>query len=398
MLRAIEKGPSVPGFLASGLGSGIKKGRRLDMAMIYSQLPTNAAGLFTTNAIKAAPVLWDMERIKEGTARAIVANSGIANACTGRKGIEDTEVIAKLAAEALDIKKEEVLIASTGIIGQRLPMEKVEKGVRNLAAMLSPDGLLRAAKAIMTTDTFPKISYRKELMCSKEITLAGIAKGAGMINPNMATMLSFILTDASIEKDTLRGLLKEAVDNSFNLITVDGCTSTNDTVIMLANGYAGNLPIRKGTGEYQQFKQMLHALLLDLANMIVKDGEGSTKLIKIEVDGARTIQEAKRVAMAVANSNLVKAAFFGEDPNWGRILAAVGSSGVSLHPESIAISFDQVPVFRDGVGVGAEKEAAKVVRKRNFTVTIDLNRGNKNISVYTTDLSPEYVRLNARYS
>lgn len=398
MLRAIKEEFLVPGFLASGLRAGIKKGKRLDMAMIYSQRPAKAAGLFTTNAIKAAPVLWDMERIKEGMARAIIANSGIANACTGREGLEDTEVMAKLSAEALDVKKEEVLVASTGIIGQRLPMKKVEEGIRALAKTLSPDGLFKAAKAMMTTDTFPKISYRKKLVGDKEITLAGIAKGAGMINPKMATMLSFILTDADIEKDALKTILEKAVDSSFNLITVDGCTSTNDTVIMLANGYAGNSTLKKDTKEYRQFKEMLNSLLLELAQMIVKDGEGSTKLIKIEVEGAKTTEEAKRIAMAVANSNLVKTAFFGEDPNWGRILAAIGSSGVSLYPEDIDVSLEQIPVVKGGVGVGKEEEAVKIIKKRKFTVVIDLNRGNKKVSVYTTDLSPHYVKLNAKYS
>ncbi len=389
----------VPGFLAAGIAAGIKKNQEKDLALIYSEVSSVAAGVFTTNRVKAAPVLLSQERIRSGRARAILINSGSANACTGKRGLVDGQHLSRLIAASLKIGPEDVLLASTGVIGKPLPMNLIEENVPRLLSSLKPDGLADAARAIVTTDTFPKGAVLRQRVNGKEITLAGIAKGAGMISPHMATLLSFVITDASISLKALRQSLKEGVRESYNRVTVDGDTSTNDTLLILANGEARNQEIVPGTTGYRKFSHLLNELLFSLAQKIARDGEGATKLVTIVVEKARTAFEAERVARAVANSPLVKTAFFGEDANWGRILCAAGYSGASVDPNKIDVYFDAVAVVRRGEGTGSasEGQAAAVMKKREYTVRINLNQGTKKTSIFTTDFSLDYVKINASY-
>lgn len=389
----------VPGFLASGISAGLKKNQQKDLALLYSEVPSVVAGVFTTNRVKAAPVLLSMERVRSGSAQAVLINSGSANACTGKQGLADIRRLSKLITSSLKVGDESVLFASTGVIGKPLPMPLIETNLPLLVASLSPDGLGDAAQAIMTTDTFPKAAIRRGTVNGREVTLAGIAKGAGMIGPRMATLLSFVLTDASISPQALRQSLKDGVQRSFNRITVDGEASTNDTLLVLANGKAGNRKIAVSTPGYRRFAALLNALLFTLAKMIASDGEGATKLVEVLVQGARTDSEAERVARAVANSPLVKTAFFGEDANWGRILCAAGYSGAPIDPNRLDIFFDDVDIVRRGQGTGPEKEsrATSVMKKREYVVRINLHRGKKSTSIFTTDFSYDYVRINASY-
>ncbi len=389
----------VPGFLAAGLAAGIKKNQVKDFALLYSEVPAAAAGVFTTNRVKAAPVLLSRERVKSGKGRAILINSGCANACTGKKGISDGQRLSRLIASSLKIDPREVLLASTGVIGKVLPLEVMEKSIPSLVASLSSEGLADAALAMMTTDTKPKAALVRGRVNGKEVTLAGIAKGAGMISPKMATLLVFVLTDAAISAGALRKALKEGVQGSFNRITVDGDTSTNDTLLILANGRAGNGQIQPATPGFRKFSALLHDLLLALAKKTVADGEGVTKVVRILVERARTASEAEKVARAVANSPLVKTAFFGEDANWGRILCAAGYSGAPIDAEKVDIFFDDVQVVRKGQGAGPEKEepATAVMKKGEYTVRLDLHRGAKRAFLFTTDFSFDYVKINASY-
>jgi glutamate N-acetyltransferase/amino-acid N-acetyltransferase len=387
----------VPGFLAAGISAGLKKNRQRDLALIYSEVPAVAAGVFTTNRVKAAPVLLSMERVKSGTARALLANSGSANACTGWQGLRDGRRLSGLIASSLRIDPSSVLLASTGVIGKPLPMPTIEKNLPRLLASLSSTGLADAARAIMTTDTFPKAVISRGRVNGREIAIAGMAKGAGMINPKMATLLSFAFTDASISPRALRQSLSGGVRKSFNRITVDGDTSTNDTLLILANGQAGNREILSRTAGYEKFSDLLHELLFSLAKMIARDGEGATKLVEIAVAGARTTSEAEQVARAIAYSPLVKTALFGEDTNWGRIICAAGYSGVAIDPDKIDIFFDDVPIARRGTGQGNEGRATLVMKKREYKVRLNLRRGTKTASIFTTDLSYDYVRINASY-
>ena len=389
----------VPGFLAAGLAAGIKKTQVKDFALLYSEVPAAAAGVFTTNRVKAAPVLLSRERVKSGKGRAILVNSGCANACTGQKGIRDGQRLSRRIASSLKIDPQEVLLASTGVIGKVLPLEAMEKSIPSLVASLSSEGLADAALAIMTTDTKPKAALVRDRVNGKEVTLAGIAKGAGMISPKMATLLVFVLTDAAISAGALRKALKEGVQGSFNRITVDGDTSTNDTLLILANGRAGNGRIQPATPGFRKFSALLHDLLLALAKKTVADGEGVTKVVRILVERARTASEAEKVARAVANSPLVKTAFFGEDANWGRILCAAGYSGAPIDAEKVDIFFDHVQVVRKGQGAGPEREepATAVMKKGEYTVRLDLHRGAKRAFLLTTDFSFDYVKINASY-
>lgn len=399
MSEHIPSNFKVPGFLASGISAGLKKNRQKDLALLYSEVPSAVAGVFTTNRVKAAPVLLSMERVRSGSARAVLINSGSANACTGKQGLADIHRLSKFITSSLKVREESVLFASTGVIGKPLPMPLIETNLPLLVASLSPDGLGDAAQAIMTTDTFPKVAIRRETVNGREVTLAGIAKGAGMIGPRMATLLSFVLSDASISPQALRQSLKDGVQRSFNRITVDGDTSTNDTLLVLANGKAGNRKIVVRTPGYRKFSTLLNDLLFSLAKMIASDGEGATKLVEILVQGARTDSEAERVARAVANSPLVKTAFFGEDANWGRILCAAGYSGAPIDPNRVDIFFDDVDIVRRGQGTGPEKEsrATSVMKKREYVVRLNLHRGKKSTSIFTTDFSYDYVRINASY-
>ncbi|MBN1614837.1 MAG: bifunctional glutamate N-acetyltransferase/amino-acid acetyltransferase ArgJ [Deltaproteobacteria bacterium] len=388
----------VPGFRASGVSAGIKAGGALDLALIFSEVPAAAAGVFTTNCFKAAPVLLDMERIASGAAQAILANSGNANAATGPQGQRNARAMAKAMADRLKIDEKLVLVASTGVIGHQLPIEKIVAAADKLAAGLRAEGISEAEEAIMTTDRFPKMSLRKGRIGGREITLAGIAKGAGMIEPAMATLLCFVMTDAAIEGNVLNGCLRKAVEGTLNSITVDGCMSTNDTVLVLANGLAGNRTIRKGSGSLVLFREMLAGVLSDLGRAMVRDGEGATKIVEIVVSEARSTAEAKKVAYAIANSNLVKAAFFGRDPNWGRIISAAGSLGIPLPVQDVELFFEGVPLFRHGQGVkGREKELRKIMARDEIQVQLRLKRGERSWRILASDLTHEYVTINAHY-
>lgn len=399
MTESIPPDFQVPGFIAAGIAAGIKKNQMKDLGLLYSEVPAVAAGVFTTNRVKAAPVLVSRERVKSGKARAILVNSGCANACTGRKGITDARQLTRLIAASLKIEAESVLLASTGVIGKPLPLEVMEKGIPNLVASLSPSGLGDAALAIMTTDTVPKAVITRGEINGKKVTLAGMAKGSGMISPRMATLLVFVLTDAAISPGALRKALREGVQGSFNRITVDGDMSTNDTLLVLANGKAGNQEITPANPGSKKFSLLLNHLLYSLAKKVAQDGEGVTKLVKIVVEKARALPEAEKVARAVANSPLVKTAFFGEDANWGRILCAAGYSGVPIDPEKVDIYFDDVNIVRHGQGTGLEEEdrATSVMKKREYTVRLNLHRGTQSTFLLTTDLSFDYVKINASY-
>jgi glutamate N-acetyltransferase/amino-acid N-acetyltransferase len=387
------------GFKFSAVEAAIKKPGRLDLALIFSETPATLAAVFTTNKVKAAPVVLGMERTKDGICQAVVVNSGNANACTGSQGMEDARETSRLVAEGLGIPDETVQVSSTGVIGVQLPMERLRGRVPQLVEGLESGTLADVARAIMTTDTFPKQEARQGEAGGVSYTIAGIAKGAGMIMPNMATMLAFLVTDAAVEPGWLRKAFRQTVDASFNVITVDGDTSTNDTALLLANGSAGNPVIHEGTPEAARFVQELQDVVLTLARQIVRDGEGATKFVTITVKGASSVGEARQAAMAVANSSLVKTAFFGQDANWGRILAAVGYSGVAVDPDRVALFFDDVLMASNGVFAGGDAEArgSAVLHKKEFTVTVDLRLGEGSATVYTSDLSYDYVKINADY-
>jgi len=389
----------VQGFKAAAVKSGIRGKDRLDLGLIVCVRPASAAGVFTTSLVKAAPVLLDMERLKGGRARAILVNSGIANACSGQQGMRSARAASALVSGQLSIPEDEILVASTGVIGEPLDLACFEKGVPAAAAALSDNGLSEVSRAIMTTDTVPKTAVRKLALNGAPVKLVGLAKGAGMIKPNMATMLSFVVTDTAVGGAMLNEMLREAVALSFNRIDVDGDTSTNDSVIILANGLAGNTPLEEDEVAAAEFQTALNELLTDLALQIVRDGEGATKLITIKVSGARDDLEARLAAETVADSKLVKTAFFGEDANWGRIIAALGRSGAGFDPERVDISFDGIMMVKNGLGLGkdAEVAATEVLRKKEFGVNIDLKAGRAVYHCYTCDLSVDYVKINADY-
>lgn len=389
---------AVPGFLANGIHAGIKQDSMKDLALIFSTVPAKVSALFTKNRIKAAPVLLDMERVKTGLAQAIVANSGNANAATGPAGYGDAVEMSKIASQRLHINDELVLVASTGVIGHRLPLDNIRVGMNELVEGLHQEGVRLAAEAIMTTDKYSKISCRKGFIGSKEITVCGIAKGAGMIEPHMATMLAFVITDADIDSRVLKTVFRGAADRSFNAITVDGCMSTNDTAIILANGVARNTRLTSSSVNTSLFKEMLCHVMSDLSLDMIRDGEGATKVIEIFVDEAKSVADAKRVAYAIANSNLVKTAFYGCDPNWGRILAAAGSTGVQFPLEGITLYIENIPVFARGCRAeGHEKELTEIMTRKEIKVHLMLGMGNKAYRVYASDLSMEYIRINAHY-
>jgi glutamate N-acetyltransferase / amino-acid N-acetyltransferase len=388
----------VPGFLANGIHTGIKTDGGRDLALIFSTRPATAAGVFTTNCFKAAPVLLDQQRIRSGMVQAVIANSGVANAATGPEGMADALAVSKAASAELGIADEMVLVASTGVIGHRLPLRKIEAGIRNLVAGLHADGIPDAEAGIMTTDRFPKIACRKGVIGAKEVSLCGIAKGAGMIQPNMATMLAFIMTDAAIAPDALDRIFRMSIAGSFNSISVDGCMSTNDTAVILANGMAGNPQIRRGSRDGVHFGELLSELLSELARGLVRDGEGATKVIEITVTEAKTRRDAQRIAYAVANSNLVKTAFFGGDPNWGRIISAAGSIGIGLPVERVRLFLEDVPVFAGEKGIGGrERDLAEIMKRPEIRVRLELGMGRRSWTVCTSDLTFDYVKINAHY-
>jgi len=389
----------VQGFLFSGISAGIKKDGKRDLGLIYSEVPAQAAGLFTTNAVKAAPVQLDMQRMKRGLCQAIVVNSGNANACTGSQGLRDAKKVSSLIAKKLKIDERLVFPSSTGVIGSRLPMRKIEGGIPELIDQLSSGRLMKTVEAMMTTDTFPKVEVATCRIKGKQVKLCGMVKGAGMIRPDLATMLSFLVTDACIKAPLLQRMLEKAAEESYNRITIDGDTSTNDTVLLLANGKAGHPYLNRMDRDAEAFQSMLSKVCRSLAESVVKDGEGATKFVEIVVQGARNIEEAKQAAYAIAHSPLVKTAFFGEDANWGRILCAIGYSGVAIDPNRIDLFFDNAPIVKKGVGVGPqlEEKAAQIFKKKSFKVTADLHQGKSQFSVFTADFSLDYVKINASY-
>lgn len=386
-----------PGFQAAGIAAGIKKNRILDLGLIYSRRPAVAAGVFTRNRVQAAPVRLTREHIARGRIQAIVVNSGNANCCTGDRGDADALLMARTAAAELGLTPEQVLVSSTGVIGTPLPVDRIEKAVPDLASALGPDGFDAFARAIMTTDTVPKLIQRNGEIDGRSFTLVAAAKGAGMIRPDMATMLCFVCTDADVEQKLLQQSLKKAVDGSLNCITIDGDTSTNDMVLMMANARSG---AKVATARQQKiFQQVLDDLLMDVARRLVQDGEGVTKVVEIKVEGAGSDGEACRVVDTVAHSPLVKTAFFGEDANWGRIIAAAGRAGVPLEPDRIDLFFDEVQMVKGGLGCGPEAEAlaAAVLKKPAFSVVLALNKGPGKARMLTSDFSVAYVKINADY-
>ncbi|MFO7601313.1 MAG: bifunctional glutamate N-acetyltransferase/amino-acid acetyltransferase ArgJ [Candidatus Desulfacyla sp.] len=387
----------VPGFKASAAIAGLKKGNALDVGLIVSETEAAAAGVFTTNKVRAAPVILSDRHLEKGKARAIIVNAGNANACTGARGLDDALTTAELVAEALGVNSGEVLVASTGVIGQPLNMDRMEKAVPVLAGNLSSQGIPLAARAMMTTDSFPKMSRFEGRAGGRSYCIVGIAKGAGMIMPQMATMLCFLLTDIRIEPRDLRRALVSSTDATFNRITVDGDTSTNDTALILANGLAGNAPLSEE--DFALFSQGLRQVMGDLARMIVRDGEGATKLVRVEVKNAASALDARRAARTVANSSLVKTAIYGQDPNWGRVMAALGRSDIDMIEERVDIWIDQVRIVARGLGKGpdVEKQAAAIMTGKEFTLTIDLHQGEHHDSILTCDLTHEYITINADY-
>lgn len=394
----IPSGVTAPeGFFAGSAYCGIKASNpdRPDIAMIVSPQPTVAAGTFTTNRVKAAPVRVSAAHLRNADIRAIVANAGNANACTGVAGIETAKRMARSAASKLGLKERQVLVCSTGRIGVPLPIEKMETTIAQLAPNVNRDGSRAAAEAIMTSDTFPKQIAVEFILGEKTVRIGGIAKGAGMIDPNMATMLCFLTTDAVIEKAELQQALSVSVEHSFNRITIDGDMSTNDTVLMLANGLAGNEILRASSPDFDVFQRALDHVTLSLARLIVEDGEGVTKFVEVCVNGAASFSDARRVAEAIAKSCLVKCAWFGGDPNWGRIMDAIGYSGAKVREELIDIYYEGLIAVKGGMASAtpAEKLQQAVAQKR-FRVTVDLHLGSAEYTVFTTDLSMDYVRLN----
>ncbi len=398
LMKEIPGGITAPkGFFASGIYAGIKRTNKLDLAIIYSERDAIVAGTFTTNKVKAPPVIFTEKQIKKGMARAVVVNSGNANACTGAQGMKDAREMSVLTADALLIDKDLVCVSSTGVIGETLPMDKIRQAVKVAANAINPHGGKDAAIAIMTTDTFPKEVAVRGRVGGKTITVGGMAKGSGMIHPDMATMLAFISTDAAIDRGSLRKIVSKEVNQSFNKITVDGDTSTNDMVLCMANGMAGNSPL--DNKELAQFQKMIGHVCHSLAMMIARDGEGATKLVEIRVRRAKSEKDAEKVGFAVANSSLVKTALFAGDPNWGRIMAAIGYSGADIREERISVSFDKVKMVRNGIGLGKEieKKVAEVMKNKEYMITVDLNVGSYETSVWTTDLSYDYVKINVAY-
>ncbi|HAM52916.1 MAG TPA: ornithine acetyltransferase [Nitrospiraceae bacterium] len=385
------------GFLFAALEAAIKKPGRKDLALIFSEREALLAGMFTSNRIKAAPVKLDMKRIKTGKGQAVIVNSGNANACTGKQGMMDASEMANLVAATLGLKKNKVYVCSTGVIGKPLPMDRLRQVIPGLVRRLGTASIQDVAAAIMTTDTFPKVVSKRIRIAGKTVTIAGVCKGAGMISPHMATMLCFILTDMSITWSALHAALVCAVRSSFNRITVDGDMSTNDTVIIMANGMAGNDVADEDSVYFQKFSSALSAITAELSRMIARDGEGATKLVEIEVKNAKNQEDAERAGFTIANSLLVKTALYGNDANWGRIMAALGYSGITLHEDKIDMYINRVKLVRRGLATGKESEATAALKEKEIKITVDLRLGNSSAKVLTCDLTEDYVRINAEY-
>ena len=393
------------GYEAASTAAGIKYQGRTDMALIYSQVPCVSAGTFTTNVVKAAPVKWDRQIVDSGAGvQAVVVNSGIANACTGEEGMGYCKETAEAAAKALNIDAAGVLVGSTGVIGMQLPMQKLVDGIQVLAGKKA-EGLQSghdAALAIMTTDTVEKEMAVEIEIGGKTVTIGGMSKGSGMIHPNMCTMLAFITTDASITKEALQKALSEDVEDTYNMISVDGDTSTNDTAILLANGLAGNQEITYASPEYETFKEALHMVNETLAKKMAGDGEGATALFEVKVVGAESIKQAKTLAKSVVCSNLTKAAIAGHDANWGRILCAMGYSGVQFDPEKVDLFFEskagKLQIIKNGVATDySEEVATKILSEPEITATADIKMGDYSATAWGCDLTHEYININADY-
>ena len=386
------------GFQAAGVKAGIKKSGNLDVAVIYTEKKAAVAGTFTKNAVAAAPVHVSKAVVATHTAHAIVANAGCANACTGAQGEADAAAMQKIAADALGCTLADVIVGSTGIIGQLLPMDKVEQGIHAAVKALSADGSVDAGNAIITTDTYSKAGATSVMIGGKEVRFGIIAKGSGMIRPDMATVLCFITTDADIDGMLLQEALSEVIEHSLNMISIDGDMSTNDMAIVLANGAAGNPKITEKNADYEAFKETLLALCQGISEKIAADGEGATKFITVHVKGAKSFADAKTVGMSVANSPLVKTAFFGEDPNWGRVICAVGYAGVPMNPNHTTVTFGGIPVYANGTGVSYDADALRtVMTAHDIVVEIDLKDGTEEAKVWTCDFSYEYVKINGEY-
>jgi len=400
-LQWLEGGiTAVPGILAGGVVAGIKPSGKKDLALIYSSTPARAAAVFTSNQVKGAPVQVSSEHVRGGQAQAIVASSGCSNVCTGEQGVADAREMTRLVGDLLRIPAGHVLVAATGVIGVPLPMDKIRAAMPNLVKSLSPQGGKAAAESIMTTDTHPKEAAVRVDVGGRPVTIGGIAKGVAMLEPHLATMLCFVASDAAVARGALAPVLKRAVDRSFNRITVDSDTSTSDTVAIIANGLAENTPLETGSRGMRQFAAGVDAVLAKLARMLVKDGEGATKLVAVTVRGAANGKDALIAARSVANSPLVKAAINGQDPNWGRIMVAIGKSPARVDQTKVAIAFDDEPLVERGM----QKEGVRIPRireimgKAEYQITIDLGLGRGEDRVWTCDLSEEYVRLNAEYT
>ncbi len=391
--------PWVPGFLAGGTASGIKKSGARDMALIFCPQGATAAGVFTTNQVKSPAVLISRARLARGRAHAVLANSGCANTYTGQAGTRDTREITRQASAALGVREGAVLMSSTGVIGSRLPLGKMSAALPGLVACLSATGWQEAAEAIMTTDTRPKLALRKARLAEGDVRVLGIAKGAGMIEPHMATLLVFLATNAAVPAPFLRRVLREACDGSFNRVTIDGCMSTSDTAVILASGAQCRGPLAPAGPSGKRFARMVAEVCRELAEAIVSDGEGVTKRVVIHLRGARTDRQARLAAYAVGNSPLVKTALRGEDPNWGRIVQALGASPARIRPDRIGIRFGKAVLLRCGrwLGPAAEEAARRVMRADAYEIGIDLGAGRGKAEVLTCDLTEDYIRINADY-
>ncbi len=393
------------GFFAAATAAGIKYKDRTDMAMIYSEKPCRAAGTFTTNVVKAAPVLWDRRITEEiGQAQAVVVNSGIANACTGEEGLAYCRETSAEVEAAIGVPAEQVLVASTGVIGMQLPIDRIRAGVQNMVPVLcgNTEAGNAAAKAIMTTDTHEKEVAVQFEIGGKTVTLGGMCKGSGMIHPNMCTMLAFLTTDLSISGELLKEALRTDIQDTYNMISVDGDTSTNDTVLLLANGQAENAEITEKNGDYEEFLRALHLVNAELAKMIAGDGEGATALFEVKVIHARTKEDARILSKSVVCSSLTKAMIFGHDANFGRILCALGYSGVQFDPENVELHFKSVAgemlIFKDGVAVDySEEEATRILSEPAVTVIADMKMGEAEATAWGCDLSYDYIKINADY-
>lgn len=395
----IAGGVTAPeGFSACGIAAGIKKNGQQDLAIIKSTVLAAAAGVYTTNVVKAAPLQLNKQHLQNGQAQAIVVNSGNANACTGEHGMVAAQAMAATTAECLGIDQADVLVASTGVIGVAMPVDTVVAGIRTAAQQISTAGGTQAAKAIMTTDTVLKEVAVQFKLSERTVTLGAMAKGSGMIHPNMATMLGFVTTDAKISSKLLQKALSEVVSETFNMISVDGDTSTNDMVVMLANGLAGNEEIVEGTSDWQQFVAALAEVCTYLAKSIARDGEGATKLVEIRVLNAPTVEDARKAAMSINTSSLVKTAIFGEDANWGRILAAVGYSGANFDPDQVDIFLGDEQMAKAGVGLAFDEDKARgILQAELILITVDLKIGTHQAVAWGCDFSYDYVKINAAY-